>query len=53
MPPIRDHPIERLAGEFVSRAMGVDWVRLATRNPLIRWNRSRAVKTPDSTIASY
>ena len=53
MPTRRDDPQERAPHSSSATTWGGFLVILATRYPLMRWNRSRALKAPDATIASY
>ena len=52
--PIRGYdPGQLRAAQLVRDPMGGFWVILATRYPLMRWNRSFLEKTPEATMASY
>src|SRR5579883_1495660 len=53
MPAGRDEAAEFVSTEGIRDRVGGFRVIFSTRYPSIRWHRSRLVKTPEATIASY
>ncbi len=53
MPAGRDEAAEFVSTAGIRDRVGGFRVIFSTRYPSIRWHRSRLVKTPEATIASY
>jgi hypothetical protein len=58
LPERKDHPSGKMARRAsLHSSSAIAWgglcVIFSTKNPLMRWTRSRPVKMPASTIASY